>query len=75
MSVFPFAYLMIWEDQSISDDHVLSPSCIEDNDLCNIVRRERLAPFVDSIRLLFITVKPYDREFLPVCQPPHAPST
>jgi hypothetical protein len=37
------AYLVVREDQSISNDHILPPACSENDHLRNILGGERLA--------------------------------
>lgn len=45
------AYLVAWEDQSISDHNVLPPAGGEDNDLGDVVRCEWFAVTMDSLAL------------------------
>ena len=37
------AYLVLREDERVRNDDVLSPACGKDNNLCNVIRRERFA--------------------------------
>ena len=51
LNVMMAAYLVVWENEGVSNDDVFSPASCKDNDLCDVVWCERLASTVISISI------------------------
>lgn len=60
------AYLVVREDQRVSQNNILSSSSCKNNNLCYIIRSQGLAACVDCVGFCFVAVKSDYREFLGV---------